>query len=259
MMRLLWYAMAVTLVISIDWTGSVGDAWGQGDASPALPAAFAARPAHLVTDPDEAPMEDRGVTTIGVRAGMPGRLALVEGAGGVLALDEGEQPVVLYDWRHAADEPVPDTPFRVRFLPTGAALGVERLLRVRAGEPQWLTLQRPVEASGWRLTVVEPDTFAPPPASLPETPLEVIEDDAALERELAALLQLEEGPPPSAEQLREAGLQAMLDGDYATAIDYLERSLALKYDEALADRIARLRLFLKVRPGSDSTEEAREE
>lgn len=213
-MNPLRYVMAVILAASIVWIWPAEGAWGQAEASPALPVGFAPRPVYLVTDPDESPPDDRAITPIGVRAEIPGRLALVEGAGGVLALDEGEQPVVLHDWRHATDEPVPDTPFRVRFLPAGAALGVERLLRVRAGEPQWLTLQRSAEASGWRLTATEPGVFAPLPSSLAETPPALNEDAATLERELAALLQREEGPPPSAEQLREEGLQMIVEGEY---------------------------------------------
>jgi len=184
-MNPLRYVIAVTLAVSIAWTWLAGGAWGQSDASPVLPAAFAPRQAYLVTDPDEPPPDDRVATAIWVRAETPGRLALVDGAGRVVALDEGKQPVVLHDWWHAADEPVPDKPFLVRFLPEGDALGVERLLRVRAGEPLWLTLHRPADTSGWRLISAEPDAFALPPPSLPETHSEVIEDDAALERELA--------------------------------------------------------------------------
>ncbi|MGM0983378.1 MAG: hypothetical protein ACQEXG_08110 [Pseudomonadota bacterium] len=258
-MNSLRYAMTVTLAVSIAWTWSTGDAWGQAEASPVLHAAFAPRQAYLVTDPDEPPADDQAATAIGVRAEMPGRLALVDGAGQVVALDENEQPVVLHDWRHAADAPVPDTPFLVRFLPAGDSLGVERLLRARAGEPLWLTLHRPADASGWRLTSAEPDAFAPSTAPRPEKPPEVIEDDAALERELAALLQLEEGPPPTAAQLREEGLQMIVEGEYATALELLERSLDIEPDPAIAGRVERLRRFLKVRHDSDATNEARGE
>lgn len=248
------YVTAVTLAVSIAWTGSPRSVWGQDDAGPELPAAFAPRPAYLVTDPDEPQAAARAATAIWVRTERPGRLVLMTGSGRVVAADEGEQPVVVHDWRHPATEPVPDTPFRVRFFPDGDALGVERLLRVRAGEPLWRTLHQPADIPGWRLTPAEPDAFAPSPASLAATRPDVIEADAELERELAALLQLEEHPPPTAKQLRENGLQKIVEGEYATALELLEQSLRLKPDAALLDRVERLRRFLDVRRAVESKE-----
>ncbi|MBB3192404.1 hypothetical protein [Halomonas cerina] len=71
--------------------------------------------------------------------------------------------------------------------------------------------------------------------------------------------QLEESPSPTVEQLRDEGLQMIVEGDYATALELLEHSLEIEQDEAIAGRVERLRVFLKVRTGEDRANGERSE
>lgn len=238
-----------------------GNGWARDGATLAgLPEAFSRRPAELIVDPDDSPVEHRAVTEIWVRAEQPGRLELLDGAGRVLALDRGPQPAILYDWSHAIEEPVPDIPFILQFLPDRAAAGTRRILRVRAGASVHLALLPPSAGESWRLQSTEPNTFAPPRPSLDRLTVDesgLTDDPEVLESEMMALLALEDDDAPgaTAAQLRAQGLQRIVEGDYATALELLEHSLDLEHDEALADRVERLRLFFRVRPGADEKPE----
>jgi hypothetical protein len=126
---------------------------------------------------------------------------------------------------------------------------------------EWRHFEIPLNDPGWRLSQGA-DTLADVLSSV--TALRIRAEygagtDHSGLRNVNLVCSHKVAPAQTAEQLRAAGLQSMLDGDYEMALDQLERSLALKHDEALAGRVARLRLFLKVRPDPDPTNEARGE
>ncbi|MDR9440586.1 MAG: laminin B domain-containing protein, partial [Halomonas sp.] len=126
---------------------------------------------------------------------------------------------------------------------------------------EWRHFEIPLNEPGWRLSQGA-ESLADVLRSV--TALRIRAEygagtDVSGLRNVSLVVSNQESPLETAEQLRAAGLQSMLDGDYETALDRLERSLALKHDEALAGRVERLRLFLEVRPDSAPTNQARGE
>ncbi len=222
-----------------------------------LPPAFERRSAELTSDPDAEAPSDVAKTAIWVRSDVPGDLQLLDAARRVLAEDRGESPVILYDWLHALKD-VPDAAYFVRSVPVAGQAGTQRLLRVQAGQDVFLTLARSADRGNWQLQASARKDFGIDPAALlatVERPAHWVET-VDLEQELEALLALErEGSLPlappagsNAATLREDGLKLLAEGDYPGALERLERSLALEPDAALADRVARLRAYLGVRP-----------
>ncbi|MFP4154433.1 MAG: hypothetical protein ACLFSG_01905 [Halothiobacillaceae bacterium] len=251
-----FWLLAVALAAIQTFVASVPEA-AEGATATLLPENFLRRPDNLLIDPYDAPGDHRAITPIRVRAEQPGELSLRDASGEVVARDRGAQPAIVHDWRHDAGEPVPDTVFTIQFTPNDGQPGTRRLLRVRAGEAVNRVFGPGPDGQGWQMQPTEANTFMP--SGLERASGQgaaLIEAPEDLERELAALLALEEPADPvqRAGELRAAGQARILEGDYEAALELLEQSLALSHDAALADRIERLRLFLEVRsaPGQEA-------
>lgn len=187
----------------------------------------------------------------------PGRLELRDSRMRLLASEHSERPVL-----HSALVPETDAFERIFFLRFEASRGLtgtQRIVRARPDRDTYRILRRNTDGrDGWYLLDVEPDEFeqvAEGYAAARELSRRSTEED--LDQELAALLEWEvvQGaaaePSLSAEdqafRLREEGMERLGRGDYAGALDRLEESLRLLPDARLADRVERLRAYLRLR------------
>lgn len=207
---------------------------------------------------DYRPVPEHGIEPrVWIAVSEPGRLELRSSRMRLLASERSEYPLLGHVLTPEEDHF--EQVFFLRFEPANGRNGTQRLLRARPDQDLYLILGRSTDASGvWHLRRVESDGFDQARqtlvAALPPVHWAQPED---LERELEALLESDSAAPAEepaaspdedlATRLRDEGIRRLAAGDYVGALEHFEASLELTPDAQLADRAARLRVFLRLR------------